>query len=296
MHFSYLNANELGPWLGGHSATVVAIDPTLISTECGKCSMMSMLDANFPDHVDTIFFMTDDDSVVFKKSADIQTFQMLTKGLAVRDDSHFYGRPFRPAQRMKRVGYPGSALFDEADVLSNNDIKHRSAFRVSERGYEIFVFLESCGHKGVCYDYVEEVFIFKDDTDAGLFQAYIMTLPDVPKNKRGTYKRPKNMAELEAERQEQRRKELEAIRRAEEEYKRRQYDNRDYFDIVNRISRARRNKKDGGYEFALSEKQIEELLKYVEDHHKNRTTVSDWDDQYNHYSNYDAPHIYKHKK
>ncbi len=302
MQFSYLHSSSLNEWLGGQSATLIAMDPALLSTECGKCSMLTLLEASFPNHVNDIFFVADDDdAVAFKNHADVAAFQNLTPGLSIRENSHFYGKPFRPAKRMKRVDYPGDALFDVADALSNNDIRHLSSFSVSERGYEIFVFLESCGHRGVYYDYVEEVFIFKDDTDAGLFQAYIATLPDVPKNERGTYKRPKNMAELEAERQEQLRKELEAQRRAEEEFKRRKRENSDYFDIVNRISRSRRTDKNGNYEFALTEKQIEELLRYVEDHHRTRTTVSDWNDDYNHYSDYSDhkdPYVkaYKHKK
>lgn len=294
MNFSYFNSSSLNKWLGGQSATLIAIDPAFLSTECGKCSMLTLLEASFPNHLQDIYFVADDDdAVAFKNPADVTAFQNLTPGLSIRENSHFFGRPFRPAKRMKRVGYPGGALFDTADVLSNNDIRHLSSFSVSERGYEIFVFLESCGHKGVYYDYVEEVFIFKDDTDAGLFQAYIATLADVPKNQRGSYKRPKNMAELEEERQEKLRKELEAAKRAEEEYKRQQREHNGYYDLIKRINRSRRTGKNGKYEFALDEKQIEELLEYVEEHHRNRTTVGNWADRYYDYTN--DPLVYDHK-
>lgn len=279
-----LNTGEpLNKWLGNSPATVVAVPPALLQNLCGKCSLKGLLETAFPHHIENIYFEDVDCLGYFKQPTDLARFQAMMVDLAVRPDSDIFGSRFFATKKMTRVKHAGKHLFTNATAISDASLTANASLAISERGYEIFVFLEGCGHKGVMYDYIEEEFIFRDETDASLFGHYLSSLPEVPQYDVGSYKRPKNKAELEAERQEELRKLAAEQKKREKEEAARLRERDGIYDYIDRCSRrASTNKKTGEREWVMDEVAINEVLKYLQHLEKFPGTIAgDWADDYN---------------
>jgi hypothetical protein len=257
------------------------------------CSLNELLETAFPNHTQNIYFDDTECLGYFKQPADLARFQALMVDLSVRPDSDIFGSRFAANKKMKRVKHAGKHLFTNATAISDASLTSHGSLAISERGYEIFVFLEGCGHKGVMYDYVEEEFVFRDDTDASLFGHYLSSLPEVPQYDVGHYKRPKNKAELEAERQEELRKLAAEQKKRDQEEAARRNERDGIYEYIDRCSRrTSTNKKTGEREWVMDEVAINEVLKYLQHLEKFPGTVaSDWADDYNSsYSNYAHPY------